>query len=126
MQNAGLRNAVKKNNNILIKAVAIATFLTEEYPHKRTQEWFNDLFYGLKKKNKFKPEHFIEWGRVGFLANKRLYTSKMKARGTDMMMAGYTLNHLSGTYEFYNPNTDSIIISNSVKWKDLIGGNLQR
>ena len=42
----------------------------------------------------------------------------MKARGTAMMMVGYALNHPSGTYEFYNPNTYSIIISNSVKWKD--------
>ena len=33
-----------------------------------------------------------------------------------MMMVGYALTHPSGTYEFYNPNTDSIIISNSVKW----------
>ena len=43
----------------------------------------------------------------------------MKARFTAMMMAGYALNHPSGMYEFYNPNTDSIIISNSVKWKRL-------
>ena len=41
----------------------------------------------------------------------------MKARGTAMMMVGYALNHHSGTYEFYNPNTDNIIISNSAKWK---------
>ena len=33
-----------------------------------------------------------------------------------MMMIGYALDHPSGTYQFYNPNTDTVIISNSVKW----------
>jgi hypothetical protein len=32
------------------------------------------------------------------------------------MMVGYALNHPSGTYKFYNPITDSMVISNSTKW----------
>ena len=35
-----------------------------------------------------------------------------------MMMIGYALEHPSGTYEMYNPKTDSIVITNSIKWTD--------
>ena len=35
-----------------------------------------------------------------------------------MMMIGYALDHPSGMYHMYNPTTDSVVISNSVKWKD--------
>ena len=33
-------------------------------------------------------------------------------------MVGYALNHPSGTYRFYNPGADNIIITNSVKWSN--------
>jgi len=35
-----------------------------------------------------------------------------------MMMVGYAMDHPSGTYRFYNPMTDNIVVSNSVKWSD--------
>ena len=70
----------------------------------------NDLFYGSKRKFKVKPKHFIEWERVGFVANKRTRTTKMEARGVPMLMVGYAFNHPSGTYEMYNPATDTIVI----------------
>ncbi len=42
-----------------------------------------------------------------------------------MMFVGYALNHPSGTYEFYNPTNDSIVISNSVKWSNFIRWDAQ-
>jgi len=35
-----------------------------------------------------------------------------------MMMIGYAMDHPSGTYRFYNPTTDHVVVSNSVKWSD--------
>ena len=35
-----------------------------------------------------------------------------------MMMVGYALDYPSGTYGFYKPSTNNIIVSNSVKWND--------
>ena len=40
----------------------------------------------------------------------------MESRGTAMMFVGCALDHPSGTYKFYNPTTDDIIIVNSVRW----------
>jgi len=118
MQAAGLQDSVKTNKQILIRAINTASFLVDECPHKYSKLSNNDLFYGTNRKPKVYPEHFVQWGRIGLVANKRSHTTKMKANGTAMLFVGYALNHPSGTYEFYNPNTDSIIISNSVKWKD--------
>lgn len=75
------------------------------------------MFYGNDRAPKVKPEHFVQWGKIGFVANKGTHTAKMKACGTPMMFVAYALNHPSDTYEFFNPVTNSIVISNSVKWK---------
>ena len=40
----------------------------------------------------------------------------MDGRGKDILMVDYTFDHPSGTYMFYNPYTDSIVISDSVSW----------
>ena len=34
------------------------------------------------------------------------------------MFVGYSLDHTSGNYRFYNPTTDAIVIRNSVRWSD--------
>ena len=117
MQNAGIKDEVKRNKKILVQAINAANFLTEECPNE-TGFSANDLFYGMERKTKVKSLHYVEWGRIGFVANKNSYTTKMKVRGIPMMMVGYALNHPSGTYEMYNPTTDSVIVTDSVKWKD--------
>ena len=114
MQNASLQDKFKQNQKILPRAIATAIFLTEVTPKKSRGLSSDDLFYGSNSKLYVKPEHYIQWGRVGFVANKCTHVSKMKARGTAMMFVGHALNDPSGTYEFYNPN---VIVSNSVKWK---------
>ena len=65
-----------------------------------------------------KPEHYILFGRIGFVMNKRTHVKKNETRGTAMMMVGYALNSPSGTYRMYNPKTNAIIETNSVGWKD--------
>ena len=115
LQAASLKNNIKKNKKILTQAIKTACFLTEECPTKDNL-CANNLFYGKNRKPKVKAKHFIEWERMGFVVNKRTRTTKMKARGTPMIMVGYAFNHPSGIYEMYNPTTDTIVLSNSVKW----------
>ena len=117
IQNALLQDKFKQNQKILPRAIVTAIFLTEVTPNKSSGLSSHDLFYGSNQKLYVKPEHYIQWGRVGFVANKCTHVSKMKTRATAMMFVGYALNHPNGTYEIYNPNTDSIIVSNSVKWQ---------
>ena len=118
MQNAGLKDEVKRRKKILIKAITMASYLVEECPQKGSVLSSNDLFFGTNQKNRVKLHHCIEWGRLGFVPDKRTHTKKMDSRGKPMMMVGYALDHPSGTYEFYKPSTNNIIVSNSVKWND--------
>ena len=118
MQNAGLKPNVKKNKKIIVEAIKTACFLNEECPQKGKSLSVNEIFFGDKGKQRVKQKDFVEWGRIGFVANKRTKTAKMENRGTAMMFVGYALDHPSGTYKFYNPTTDAIIESNSVRWSD--------
>ena len=61
-------------------------------------------------------KHLIEWGRIGSPANKRTKTANMDNNGTAMLIVGYAVDHPSGTHRMYNPGTDSIVITNCVKW----------
>ena len=42
-----------------------------------------------------------------------------------MLMMGYAFDHPSGTYEMFNPATDTIIISNSVQWSSFSRWDVQ-
>ena len=116
MQNANLKNQVKKNKVIIVEAIKTASFLYEEGPRSGSLSTINELFFGDAGVDKVKVKHFIEWGRFGFVCNKRNKGTKMENRGTAMMMVGYALDHPSGTYRFYNPLTGKLITSNSVSW----------
>ena len=116
IQNANLQDRVKCNKKILMHAISTAIFLSEEAPQKHAGLSSNDLFYSVDRKLRVKPHYFIEWGRIGFVSNKCSHVSKMKPRGVPMIFIGYALDHPSSTYKFYNPTTNSIITSDSVKW----------
>ena len=118
MQNASLKNKVKMNKKIVIEAIKTASFLNDECPQKGKEISVNELFFGSKGKDRVKAKDFVEWGRIGFVANKRTKTKKANNRGTAMLMVGYALEHPSGTYRLYDPNNDSIVTSNSVTWTD--------
>ena len=118
MQNASLKNNVKMNKKIVIEAIKTASFLNDECPQKGKNISVNELFFGSKGKDRVKTKDFVEWGRIGFVANKRTKTKKVNNRGTAMLMVGYALEHPSGTYRFYDPNNDSIVTSDSVTWTD--------
>lgn len=45
-------------------------------------------------------------------------SKKMNSKGTAMLLFEYTLDIPSGTYRFYNPQTDSIVVCNTVTWSD--------
>ena len=71
-------------------------------------------FFGDKVNQRVNAREFFEWGRIGFIANKRSKASKMERKGTTMMLMGYELDHPSGTYKFYDPINNDIFISNSL------------
>ena len=70
LQNAGLKENVKRNKKILVEAIQTALFLYEESPQKGKQKSPNKLFFN-KKKDRVQVKHFMEWGRFGFIIRKR-------------------------------------------------------
>ena len=116
MQNASLKDNVKRNKKIIVEAIRTACYLNDECIQKGKKLTVNQIFFGSKAKVRVQTKHLIEWGRIGFVANKRTKTAKMDNNGTAMLFVGYALDHPSGTYRMYNPGTDNVVITNSVKW----------
>lgn len=61
IKNAVLRNKVKRNKKILMKAIQTAWFLKEEFSINN-ESTPNELFYGTNRNPKVRPKHFIQWG----------------------------------------------------------------
>ena len=118
MINAGLNEKARSNKTILMESIKMGSFLYDECPQADEDKSPNQKWYSDDYKVRVKSEHYIQFGRIGFVINKRTHVKKNETRGTAMMMVGYALNSPSGTYRMYNPKTNAIIETNSVGWKD--------
>jgi len=118
MKNANLNITTQSNKIILMEAIKTAAFLYDECPQMNKSQSPNELWYGSDYKQRVKPQHYVQFGRIGFVTNKRTYIKKNENKGAAMMMVGYALDSPSGTYRFYNPRTNALVESNSVTWKE--------
>jgi len=103
MKNANLNMITQSNKTTLMEATKTAAFLYDECPQKGKFRSPNEVWYGSDYKQRVKPEHYVQLGRVGFVTNKSDYVKKNESSGVAMMMVGYALDSPSGTYRFYNP-----------------------
>ena len=69
MQNSWLKSKVTVNKKIIVEAIKTVIFLNDEWPQKGKTVRVNELFFGLKVKDRVKMHNFIEWGIIGFVAN---------------------------------------------------------
>ena len=76
MQNAGLQNNVKINKKIIVEAIKIASFLNDERPQKDKTVLVNKFIFGSEGKDRAKMHYFIGWGRIMFVASKRVTPKK--------------------------------------------------
>ena len=120
MKNANLNTVSQSNKIILMEAIKTAAFLYDECPQKNKIKSPNEIWYGSDYKERVKPHHYVQFGRIGFVKNKRTYVKKNEDKASAMMMVGYALDSPSGTYRFYNPRTNAIVQSNSVTWKEFL------
>jgi len=70
-----------------------------------------ELFDGKTSKWRLK-----EFGSVGHVTLKSKIKRKQSERAISMILVGYALDHPIGSYRFFNPETERVIISDSVKW----------
>ena len=108
-----------------MEAIKTMSFLYDECPQSIDDECPNKKQYQNEYKVQVKPEHYVQFGRIRFVTNKRTHVKKNDTRGTAMMMVGYALNSPSGTYRMYNVQTRAMIETNSVGWKDFTKGEAE-
>ena len=120
MKNANLNTTSQSNKIILMEAIKTAAFLYDECPQKNKIKSSNELWYGSGYKQRVKPQHYIQFGRIGIVTNKRTYVKKNEDKAVAMMMVGYALDSPSGTYRFYNLRTNAVVQSNSVTSKEVL------
>jgi hypothetical protein len=73
-----------------------------------------ELFVGVKPK--LSPEFWIEFGRQGFVTDRKKIKRKDKQRGIPMIMVGYADNHSPEMYRMYNAVTGTVVMSLDAKW----------
>ena len=73
-----------------------------------------EKFYGHPPKLTMK--HMIEFGRIGYVTDRKQFKQKHKARANPFVMVGYALNHSIDTYRMYNPKTRKVVITRDVRW----------
>ena len=85
-------------------------------PTARNSKGADELWSG--KTNKWKGKYLIQFGRVGWVTIKSERVGKLENKSEPMIMVGYAKEYPVGTYQFYNPKTKWIIVSDSVQWTD--------
>jgi hypothetical protein len=71
-------------------------------------------FYG--KSPLLKMEHLVQFGRLGYVTDRRKIKSKLAPKAIKCLFVGYAFNHSAHTYCMYNPRTRHIILSRDVRW----------
>ena len=105
------------------EAVNTATMLTNQAINSVNQESPNDLFYGDTLPKLRRPyKDLKEFGRIGHVTI-RTKVKKLDKKTIKCVFLGYSMDHSSGTYRMYNPDTNSIIDSRDVKWAAWHGSN---
>ena len=55
---------------------------------------------------------------MGQVTVKSKIKGKQSERATSMILVGYAFVHPVGSYRFFNPKTERVVISDSVKWAE--------
>jgi hypothetical protein len=70
----------------------------------------------LIRKSLLKMEHLVQFGRLGYVTDRRKIESKLAPKAFKCLFVRYTFNHSAHTYRMYNPRTRHIILSQDVRW----------
>ena len=105
------------------EAVNTATVLTNQAINSVNKDCPNDLFYGtILPKLRHPYKHLKEFWRIGHVTT-RTDLKKLDKKTVKCVFLGYSMNHVSGTYRMYNPETNSIINLRDIKWAAWHGSN---
>jgi hypothetical protein len=63
-----------------------------------------------------KLEHLVQFGRLGYVTDRRKMKSKLAPKAIKCIFVGYAFNLSAHTYWLYNPRTRHIILSRDIRW----------
>jgi hypothetical protein len=61
-------------------------------------------------------EHLIQFGRPGYVTDRRKIKSKVAPKAIKCLFVGYAFNHSAHTYGMYSPRTCYAILRRDVRW----------
>ena len=102
------------SNRLRAEAKSTATKIHNLWVTKKGVKCGYEAFYS--KSSKLRPEHLIEWGRMGYVTDRTMIKGKAKPKAEPMLMVGYADNHSSDMYRLYNPATGQVVLSRDVTW----------
>lgn len=104
------------------EAVNTATKLSNDVMSMKGTQAANQLFYkGTTHKNRSNYNHLHERGRVAYIAKRDTHPKKFSEKGKKCVFLGYTEDHATDTYRFYNTETQKIILSRDETWGEWHG-----
>jgi hypothetical protein len=105
----GLRNLLR--NEAIITATTLANISCNDMQsHQSPYQKFYD------KEPLLKLGHLAEFGRLGYVTERRKIKSKLAPKAIKYLLVGYAFNHTAHTYRLYNPKPRHIILSRDVRW----------
>jgi hypothetical protein len=105
----GLRNLLR--NEAIMTATTLANISCNDMQSHLSpyQKFYN-------KAPLLKLEHFVQFGRLRYVTDRRKIKSKLAPKAIKCLFVGYELNHCVHTNQLYNPKTRHIILSRDVRW----------
>ena len=105
-----MRNMLR--NEAIMTATTMANITCNDMTNKLSPY---QKFYG--KPPLLKLEHLVQFGRLGYVADRRKIKSKLAPKAYKCLFVGYAFNHSAHTYRMYNPRTRFIINTRDVRWE---------
>ena len=97
------------------ESISTSEYLTNVVSNSRNIKSPEELFTG-KQPSIYK--HLIEYGRMGWVTNRKKIKKKLAPKAIPCYMIGYAKGHSGDTYRMYNPITKKVIMSRDIKWAD--------
>ena len=123
--NAKFAKTVKQK--FMPEAIETANFLHDMMPTSDNRKSHYERWYGYP--SKWTPKHLIEFGRVGHVTITEKKPKKGEEKSEPMIMVGYARDSPVGTYRMWNPKTNRIVNTDSVRWSNfkrwVIDGDLK-
>jgi hypothetical protein len=104
-----LRNLLR--NEAIMTATTMANISCNDITNKLPQY---QTFYG--KSPQLKLEHLVQFGRLGYVTDRRKIMGKLAPKAVKCLFVGYAFNHSAHTYRMYTPRTRHIVLSRDVRW----------